>query len=252
MPLGNGVEGSWIQSSGHNHRTITNDFFKSTPKLARIAIAKVNKQGMLTKMNLPNLLTLARIPLMLAVIALLYPQSQDRMEWVSTIALLLFLFAALTDWLDGWLARKFGQVSDFGKFMDALADKVLTLGMFVSLLALGELEKWTLFPILFILSREFLITGLRLVAAGKGKKLAAEKIGKLKTVLQLVCISLFLATIALINDFQSFSDYSWYDNLVRSLAFSGNITLILATILTVYSGIVYLSKYWQFFIDQKS
>ena len=84
---------------------------------------------------------------MLAVIALLYPQSQDRVEWVSTIALLLFLFAALTDWLDGWLARKFGQVSDFGKFMDALADKVLTLGMFVSLLALGELEKWTLFPI---------------------------------------------------------------------------------------------------------
>ena len=65
--------------------------------------------------------------------------------------------------------------------MDALSDKVLTIGMFVSLLALGELEDWALFPVLLILSREFLITGLRLVAAGKGKTLAAEKIGKLKT-----------------------------------------------------------------------
>ena len=100
-------------------------------------------------------------------------------------------FAALTDWLDGWLARRFGQVSEFGKFMDALADKVLTMGIFVSLLALGALEKWTLFLILLILSREFLITGLRLVAAAKGKTLAAEKMGKVKTVVQLLCISLF-------------------------------------------------------------
>ena len=124
-------------------------------------------------MNLPNLLTLSRIPLMLVVIGLLYDPS---IKWMKTTALLVFLFAALTDWLDGWLARKFGQVSEFGKFMDALSDKVLTLGMFVSLLALGELEKWALFPVLLILSREFLITGLRLVAAGKGKTLAAEKL----------------------------------------------------------------------------
>ena len=75
--------------------------------------------------------------------------------------------------------------------MDALADKVLTMGIFVSLLALGALEKWTLFLILLILSREFLITGLRLVAAAKGKTLAAEKMGKVKTVVQLLCISLF-------------------------------------------------------------
>ena len=101
-------------------------------------------------MNLPNLLTLSRIPLMLAVIGLLYPSPDSIWPWMRT-CYCFFLFAALTDWLDGWLARKFGQVSEFGKFMDALSDKVLTLGMFVSLLALGELEDWALFPVLLIL-----------------------------------------------------------------------------------------------------
>ena len=92
---------------------------------------------------------------MLMVIGLLYPNPSTSLPYIRVFALLLFLFAALTDWLDGWLARKFGQVSEFGKFMDALADKVLTMGMFVSLLALGALEKWSLFLILLILSREF-------------------------------------------------------------------------------------------------
>ena len=116
---------------------------------------------------------------MLVVIGLLYPASETSLPWIRTAALIVFLFAALTDWLDGWLARKFGQVSEFGKFMDALSDKVLTLGMFISLLALDEIGRWALFPILLILAREFLITGLRLVAAGRGKTLAAEKVGKL-------------------------------------------------------------------------
>ncbi len=204
-------------------------------------------------MNLPNLLTLSRIPLMLAVIGLLYPWSDLIWPWIRTAALLLFLFAALTDWLDGWLARKFGQVSEFGKFMDALSDKVLTLGMFVSLLALSELELWALFPVLLILSREFLITGLRLVAAGKGKTLAAEKIGKLKTVIQLTCISLYLGKIALEDDFaQVFSgEEELHRQLVELLKMSGDLTLLAATIITVFSGIVYLSKYWKFFINEE-
>ena len=204
-------------------------------------------------MNLPNLLTLSRIPLMLAVIGLLYPWTDLIWPWIRTAALLLFLFAALTDWLDGWLARKFGQVSEFGKFMDALSDKVLTLGMFVSLLALQVIELWALFPILLILSREFLITGLRLVAAGKGKTLAAEKIGKLKTVIQLTCISLYLGKIALEFDFpQVFSgEQKLHDQLVKLLEMSADATLLAATIITVFSGIVYLSKYWKFFIDEE-
>jgi CDP-diacylglycerol--glycerol-3-phosphate 3-phosphatidyltransferase len=205
-------------------------------------------------MNLPNLITLSRIPLMLAVIGLLYPWTDETWSWIRTSALLLFLFAALTDWLDGWLARKFGQVSEFGKFMDALSDKVLTLGMFVSLLALGELKEWALFPVLLILSREFLITGLRLVAAGKGKTLAAEKVGKLKTIVQLTCISLYLGKIALEADFKMFfvGEEKLHLELVEILEYSGHLTLLAATFITVFSGIVYLSKYWKFFLDEDS
>ena len=201
-------------------------------------------------MNLPNLLTLSRIPLMLVVIALLYPTSETYMPWLRTGALVVFLFAALTDWLDGWLARKFGQVSEFGKFMDALSDKVLTLGMFIGLLVLDEIARWALFPILLILSREFLITGLRLVAAGRGKTLAAEKIGKLKTVIQLTCICLFLGKIAVEDDFTGIFAPELQESLVSFLLLSGRITLVAATVITVLSGIIYLSKYWRFFVEE--
>ena len=173
-------------------------------------------------MNFPNLLTLSRIPLMLMVIGLLYPDPSTSLPYIRGFALLLFLFAALTDWLDGWLARKFGQVSEFGKFMDALADKVLTMGMFVSLLALGALEKWSLFLILLILSREFLITGLRLVAAAKGKTLAAEKIGKIKTVIQLLCISLVLGQLAMEADGARFLIQDTNVRLIEILRWSGH------------------------------
>ena len=200
-------------------------------------------------MNLPNLLTLSRIPLMLLVIALLYPSTESTYPWVRTSALVLFLFAALTDWLDGWLARKIGQVSEFGKFMDALSDKVLTLGMFISLLVLDEIGTWALFPVLLILSREFLITGLRLVASAKGKILAAEKVGKLKTVIQLSCICLFLGKIAVEDDFGEIISETLHQDLIYYLLLSGRITLIIATIITVFSGIVYLSKYWNIFIE---
>jgi CDP-diacylglycerol--glycerol-3-phosphate 3-phosphatidyltransferase len=186
---------------------------------------------------------------MLIVIGLLYPDPESIWPGMRGLALLLFLFAALTDWLDGWLARKFGQVSEFGKFMDALADKVLTMGIFVSLLALGALEKWTLFLILLILSREFLITGLRLVAAAKGKTLAAEKLGKVKTVVQLICISLFLAELALEADGTKILSLDSNLNAVEFLRWAGQSSLIFATLLTVFSGIVYLVKYWKYFLD---
>ena len=201
-------------------------------------------------MTLPNLLTLSRIPLMLVVIGLLYPFYEQPFPWLKTAALVIFLFAALTDWLDGWLARRFGQVSEFGKFMDALSDKVLTLGMLISLLVLDEIGKWALFPILLILSREFLITGLRLVASAKGKILAAEKIGKLKTVIQLTCICLFLAKISVQYDFSGIIQHELHENLVHFLLLSGRITLIIASIITVVSGVVYLTKYWNLFIDE--
>jgi len=121
--------------------------------------------------NLPNLLTLSRIPILFGIVALLYAPFPG----ARTLAFLLFIIGALTDWADGYFARKQGLVSNFGKLMDALTDKVFMVGLFVALLAADKLPAWTLPLLLLILSREFLITGLRLVAASWGIVLAAEK-----------------------------------------------------------------------------
>jgi CDP-diacylglycerol--glycerol-3-phosphate 3-phosphatidyltransferase len=203
-------------------------------------------------MNLPNLLTLSRIPLMVIVVALLHPWNGQPLPWAWTIALVMFLFGALTDWLDGWLARKMGQVSDFGKFMDALVDKIFTMGTFVSLLALGVVGLWALFPILLILAREFLITGLRLVAAAQGKTLAAEKAGKVKTVMQITSICLFLAHGAIENDLCKLKSWSGLCDWVEIINQSAQVSLILACLLTIYSGCNYLVKYWSVFTGSES
>lgn len=202
-------------------------------------------------MNLPNLLTLSRIPLMVMVVALLHPWDGAPLPWAWSVALFLFLFGALTDWLDGWLARKLGQVSEFGKFMDALVDKIFTLGTFVSLLALKVVGLWALFPILLILSREFLITGLRLVAAAQGKTLAAEKAGKIKTVMQITSICLFIAKGVVINDLSKVNFFKNPDFWSGPIGHAADATLLLACLLTVYSGITYLSKYWNIFIGSQ-
>lgn len=203
-------------------------------------------------MNFPNLITLSRIPLMLVVIGFLFPEAENAPPWSRTIALLVFLFAALTDWLDGWLARKMGQVSDFGKFMDALSDKVLTLGMFVSFLSLQIVDRWALFPILLILSRELLITGLRLVASGKGVTLAAEKVGKIKTLVQIVCITLFLMEITIRDDLWSLLPKNFRDLLHEFVSIAADGLLVLATVLTVFSGIIYLCKHWAIFTENEA
>ena len=203
-------------------------------------------------MNLPNLLTLSRIPLMVIVVALLHPWNGQPISWAWTIASVIFLFGALTDWLDGWLARRLGQVSDFGKFMDALVDKIFTMGTFVSLLALGIVGLWALFPILLILAREFLITGLRLVAAAQGKTLAAEKAGKVKTVMQITSICLFLAHGAIENDLCKLKSWSGLCDWAGIINQSAQVSLIFACLLTVYSGCNYLVKYWSVFTGSES
>ena len=98
-------------------------------------------------MNLPNLLTLSRIPILFGVVGFLYLP----FAWASSLALVLFIIGALTDWADGYYARKQGLVSNFGKLMDALTDKVFMVGLFISLLVIGILPEWTLPLLLLIL-----------------------------------------------------------------------------------------------------
>lgn len=190
-------------------------------------------------MNLPNLLTLSRIPILFGVVGFLYLPFSG----ASSLALVLFLIGALTDWADGYYARKQGMISNFGKLMDALTDKVFMVGLFISLLVIGILPEWTLPLLLLILSREFLITGLRLVAASDGVVLAAEKSGKHKTVSQMVAAILLLLAVAVRADF---SDQ--LPLIVGNVLHWGGLSFfVIATLLTVSSGAQYMVKYWSIF-----
>jgi len=132
-------------------------------------------------LTLPNLLTVSRIGLTFLFMLALFTHNAAGRVW----ALGLFGLAALTDLFDGWFARRWHQESDFGVLMDPIADKILVLAALLSFVELKLVPAWM---VVLIVSREFLITGLRLVAVRQGKVLAAERGGKHKTVSQMVAI----------------------------------------------------------------
>ena len=146
-------------------------------------------------MTIPDWLTLARVAATFVLLILLQACAHPPVPlWTAWLALLLFVAAALTDWLDGHLARKWKIESDFGRLFAPLADKLLVVVTFVGLLGVGLLPVWF---VSLVVAREFLITGIRLVAGQKGVVLAAEKVGKHKTVTQMVTAILGLLLLAL-------------------------------------------------------
>lgn len=185
-------------------------------------------------MNLPNKITISRIFLIpLFMIFLLAPidlGSFDIYNYELPIAhfigALLFIVAASTDWLDGYYARKYNLVTNFGKFLDPLADKLLMTAALIALVELLLLPAWIA---ILILSREFAVTGIRLVAAADGQVIAASKLGKWKTVFQIIAVSALM---------------------LHNLPFEligfpfATITVWIATILTIISG-------WDYFVKNK-
>ena len=136
-------------------------------------------------MNLPNKLTIARMAMVpLFMIALLMNTPASRI-----LATVIFALASLTDMLDGQIARKYNMVTNFGKLMDPLADKVLTAAAMICLVELGDLAAWIAVVIIF---REYLITGLRSVAASENIVVAANILGKVKTVCQMIALMLLM------------------------------------------------------------
>ena len=175
-------------------------------------------------MNLPNSITCLRIlfiPVFLVV--LLTPLSADSMAQVYA-ATILFLLAAATDSLDGYLARSRGQVTNLGKFLDPLADKLLVSAALIALVQLGSAAAWVVW---IILGREFAVTGLRAIAAAEGLVVAASGFGKVKTVVQMTAITFLLLKKPLVG---------WLG------VDAGTPLLYLALILTVGSGIDYFWK----------
>lgn len=139
-------------------------------------------------MNLPNKLTILRMIMVpFFVFFMLVPVAEDATNW---IALVIFVVASLTDTLDGYLARRDNLVTDFGKFMDPLADKLLVCSALICFVELGDLPAWM---VIIIIGREFIISGFRLVASDNGIVIAASKTGKLKTISQMVMVVLVIA-----------------------------------------------------------
>jgi CDP-diacylglycerol--glycerol-3-phosphate 3-phosphatidyltransferase len=185
-------------------------------------------------MNLPNRLTIGR--LILTVFFVLFLSTST--HWGDFTALLLFVLATFTDWLDGHLARRLNQITNFGKLMDPLADKVLVASALVCLIPNNDhpvgIPAWA---VIVIITREFLITGLRQLAAGQGIILPADPLGKHKTAWQLITILFFLVLLAA-GDFFG-DDSHWLKFLGVKL---GPVLIGITIILTIYSGLAYLWK----------
>ena len=169
-------------------------------------------------MNLPNKLTVLRVLMIpFFVVFMITPLAEGNGKY---IALALFCIASLTDMLDGKIARKYGLVTNFGKFMDPLADKLLVCSALICLIQLGQLPAWV---VIVIISREFIISGFRLVAADNGIVIAASYWGKFKTVFQMTAVVLLIFNIP-------------------ALSVLTSAVLWIAVILTVVSLVDYVAK----------
>ena len=189
-------------------------------------------------MNLANCVTLLRIPLLFFVVAFMY-MSKESIRWCATLSLVLFILCGVTDWLDGYLARTRKIISTLGTFMDALMDKIFMIGVMVTLLTFEILPRWSLFLVLIIVGREFLVTAIRLVAATENIVIAASHSGKVKTVIQIVSTGIFILWFALYQDFGVWLRPSW----ISWIWYSGLILFLYSTYLTISSGAIYVYKY---------
>jgi len=187
-------------------------------------------------MNLPNKLTTLRVVLALVFLFLLWV----KLPYNMLAAWFVFIIAAATDVFDGILARRWGTVTDFGKLMDPVADKMIICAAFISFVQLGatHVPAWM---VVIIISREFVITGLRLLALGKGQVLAAGRWGKHKAVSQVVSIVIILTSLAL-RDVASGLDAGRKFDDFYTAHFSGFVwwLMLVTVILTVGSGLIYL------------
>ena len=188
-------------------------------------------------MNLPNKLTMGRLVMTgLFVLVMSVPDSYIKENQLPdcriTVALIFFLMASISDFLDGYLARKLNLVTDFGKLMDPLVDKILTSAVFIVLTKEDMVPAWITIT---IIAREFLVTGLRLLASNQGALLSADSLGKWKTTSQIITATYFLITVGenekIINPLTSLQ-----------MPMIGNVLLFICTTITVVSGLSYVKK----------
>lgn len=178
-------------------------------------------------MNLPNKLTILRTILIPFFLIFIYTDFWGKGN--AYIAVAIFIIASLTDLLDGKIARKYNLVTNFGKFMDPLADKLLVCSALIALVDLNRIPAWV---VIIIIAREFIISGFRLIASDNGVVIAASYWGKFKTTFQMIMIILLILNI----------DYP-YSNIVNM------VIMYIALALTIISLLDYIIKNYKVFID---
>lgn len=192
-------------------------------------------------MNIPNQITMSRI-LLIPIFIVILSATWDWGQIVSGtwtipttqfIAAMIFILASATDWVDGFYARKFNLITNLGKFLDPLADKLLVSAALILLVQIDLAPAWV---VIIIISREFAVTGLRLVAAGEGIVLAASNLGKIKTMTQLVAISALL-----LNNYP-FEYLNFRFDVIM---------LYISLFFTALSGLEYFVKNWHVMRDSK-
>lgn len=174
-------------------------------------------------MNLPNRLTILRIILVPILLILIYNIGNSLT--MSVLSVVMFLLISLTDMLDGYIARSRNLVTDFGKFLDPLADKILVISTMIAFIDMGYISS---LAVIIIIMREFLVTSLRLVAASTSKVIAASKLGKLKTIIQMIVLTILFFT-----------------PQITTISFGGlvlNILVWVMVAITIISGADYLIK----------
>ena len=172
-------------------------------------------------MTLASKITLVRVAFIPLYMVFMYQSGGAAGLWMY-LGLAVFIIASLTDYVDGQIARRFNQVSDFGKFLDPLADKLLTIAAMVMFCEWGMMPAWAL---MLVLTREFAVTGLRLVAVGKGKVIAAGWSGKVKTASTMVGLCAMMA----------FPTVLWVATAVNAVI----------VVTTIYSGVEYFVQNWR-------
>jgi CDP-diacylglycerol--glycerol-3-phosphate 3-phosphatidyltransferase len=180
-------------------------------------------------MNWANRLTLGRLLLTIIFVAAL----NSSWHYGRTVALIVFLLAGVSDFIDGEIARRYGFVTNFGKLMDPLVDKIMIAAAFISLVPLKAVPAWAATT---VVARDFLITGLRMMASAKGKILPAEMLGKQKTSWQVVTVIFFLALLSLSELHYVNETSTWW---IRAWNQAGPVLVGITVALTIFSALAY-------------
>ncbi len=199
-------------------------------------------------MNLPNKLSMIRIIAIPLVMLFMLPISiygfspDGWNNFISSygmiVAGIIFVIASLTDFADGYIARKYNLITDLGKFLDALADKMLVISILLAFIELGRISAW---PVMIICLREFMVTGIRLIASKDGVVMAAKMLGKIKTTTQMIAITFLMFEFVFIK----------LGLAVTTVTIIGDILFYISVIMTIVSGMDYLLKNLHYFKESK-